>query len=167
MSTTHVGLGFDVHPFADNLSRSLVLGGVTIEGAGLAGHSDADAVVHAVADAVLGATGFPDLGELFPASDPQWKDASSIEMLRNVADRVATAGWWVINVDVVIAAEAPKLGPHVDAMATNVANALYEARRPMGGGVAVRVKPKRGEGLGFVGRTEGIATWAVALCEKG
>lgn len=167
MSTTHVGIGFDVHPFSDDAARPMVLGGVRLDPPGLSGHSDADVVAHAVADAVLGAAGLPDLGSLFPATDDRWKDAPSIGMLEDVAERIAHRGWWVINVDVVVAAEAPKLAPHVGAMSENVTRALYEARRPMGGGVAVNVKAKRGEGLGFVGRVEGIAAWAVALLEKG
>jgi 2-C-methyl-D-erythritol 2,4-cyclodiphosphate synthase len=158
-----VGLGFDVHPFADD--RELVLGGVAIPGRGLAGHSDADAVSHAVADALLGPVGLPDLGSLFPASDEQYAGASSIALLRDVAERVAGERWWVVNVDVVIAAEEPRLAPHLDAMVANVVDALEPARRPMGPGVHVSVKPKRGEGLGYVGRAEGIASWAVALLE--
>lgn len=167
MSTSRVGLGFDVHPFSDNPHRPLVLGGVVLDGPGLAGHSDADLVAHAVCDAILGATGHDDLGTLFPATDDQWRDATSMRFLEESARLVAAAGWWVINVDVVVAAEAPRLGPHVAAIAHNVAGALAVARRPMGEGVHVSVKPKRGEGLGFVGRVEGMAAWAVALLERG
>jgi 2-C-methyl-D-erythritol 2,4-cyclodiphosphate synthase len=162
---TRVGLGYDVHAFGGE--GPLVLGGVTIEGTGLVGHSDADAVTHAVADAVLGAAGLPDLGTLFSADDDQWLGASSIEMLREVAQRVRASGWWVGNVDVVVAAEVPKLAPHVDAMAENLIAALGVAAEPMGGGILVRVKPKRGEGIGAVGRSEGIAVWAVALLDRG
>lgn len=158
-----VGLGFDVHPFGG--SGPLVLGGVTLEGDGLVGHSDADVVAHAVADALLGPVGLPDLGTLFPASDEQHRDASSIELLREVGARVHAERWWVVNVDVVVAAEAPRLAPHLDAMKVNLAAALEAVRRPMGPGVHVSITPKRGEGLGFVGRTEGIAAWAVALLE--
>lgn len=159
-----VGLGFDVHPFGGE--GPLVLGGVEIEGPGLSGHSDADVLAHAVADAVLGPVGLPDLGELFPASDEQHRGASSIELLRDVAKRVGHERWWVENVDVVVAAEEPPLAPHLAAMQANLAAALDPARRPMGVGVHVSVKPKRGEGLGFVGRSEGIAVWAVALLER-
>jgi 2-C-methyl-D-erythritol 2,4-cyclodiphosphate synthase len=141
-----VGLGFDVHPFGG--SGPLVLGGVTLEGDGLVGHSDADVVAHAVADALLGPVGLPDLG-----------------LLREVGARVHAERWWVVNVDVVVAAEAPRLAPHLDAMKVNLAAALEAVRRPMGPGVHVSITPKRGEGLGFVGRTEGIAAWAVALLE--
>lgn len=157
-----VGLGYDVHPFGGD--GSLVLGGVVIEGPALSGHSDADAVAHAVADALLGPTGLPDLGTLFPASDPSLRDASSIGLLEQVAQRVAAEGWQVANVDVVVAAEVPRLGPWVDEMAANIARALSPARGE--DGVHVSVKPKRGEGLGFVGRSEGIAVWAVALLER-
>lgn len=164
MIHVRVGLGFDVHPFGGD--APLVLGGVTIEGQGLVGHSDADVVAHAISDALLGPVGLPDLGELFPASDDAYRDASSIGLLGEVAGMIAAERWWVANVDVVLAAEAPKLSPHVAAMAANVEAALAPARQPMGVGVQVTVKPKRGEGLGFVGRTEGIAAWAVALLEK-
>jgi 2-C-methyl-D-erythritol 2,4-cyclodiphosphate synthase len=165
MSRSRVGLGYDVHAFGGD--GALVLGGVTIDGTGLVGHSDADAVVHAVADAVLGAAGLPDLGTLFPADDDQWLGASSIELLRDVAQRVRAAGWWVGNVDVVVTAEEPRLAPHVDAMAENIATALRAAAEPMGDGIHVRVKPKRGEGIGAIGRSEGIAAWAVALLDRG
>src|SRR5664279_1856556 len=162
---TRVGLGYDVHPFGGD--GPLVLGGVVLEGRGLVGHSDADAVVHAVADAVLGAAGLPDLGTLFPSSDEQWRGASSIAMLRDVAARVRAAGWWVGNVDVVVAAGEPKLAPYVDAMAANLVAALAAAAEPMGDGIHARVKPKSGEGIGAVGRSEGIAVWAVALLDRG
>jgi 2-C-methyl-D-erythritol 2,4-cyclodiphosphate synthase len=161
-----VGLGYDVHPFGEE--GVLVIGGVIVpEGPSLSGHSDADVVAHAVADAVLGPAGLPDLGELFPATDPQYRGVSSIGLLREVAARVAHAGWWVVNVDVAVAAERPRLGPHTGAMAANVAAALESAREPMGPGIHVAVRPKRGEGLGFVGRAEGIQAWAVALLERG
>jgi 2-C-methyl-D-erythritol 2,4-cyclodiphosphate synthase len=159
-----VGMGFDVHPFGGD--GPLVLGGVTLDGDGLVGHSDADAIAHAVADSLLGPAGLPDLGALFPASDEQYRDASSIELLAEVARRVHTEQWWVVNVDVVVAAEQPRLAPHLDAMKTNLSAALEPVRRPTGPAVHVSVTPKRGEGLGFVGRTEGIAAWAVALLER-
>lgn len=158
-----VGMGFDVHPFGGD--GPLVLGGVTIDGAGLLGHSDADVVSHAVADSLLGPVGLPDLGSLFPATDEQHRGASSIELLRDVATRVQRERWWVVNVDVVVAAEQPRLAPELETMQANLIAALEPARRPMGPGVHVSITPKRGEGLGFVGRTEGIAAWAVALLE--
>jgi 2-C-methyl-D-erythritol 2,4-cyclodiphosphate synthase len=162
---TRVGLGYDVHAFGGD--GPLVLGGVVLEGRGLVGHSDADAVAHAVADAILGPVGLPDLGTLFPASDEQWRGVSSIELLRDVAQRVRAAGWWVGNVDVVVAAEEPRLALHIGAMAANLTDALRVAAEPLGDGVHVNVKPKRGEGIGAVGRSEGIAVWAVALLERG
>jgi 2-C-methyl-D-erythritol 2,4-cyclodiphosphate synthase len=158
-------MGYDVHAFGGD--GPLVLGGVVLEGMGLVGHSDADAVAHAVADAVLGGADLPDLGTLFPADDEQWRGASSIELLRDVAQRVHETGWWVGNVDVVVAAEQPRLAPHVDAMAANLVDALQAAAEPMGEGIRVRVKPKRGEGVGAIGRSEGIAVWAVALLDRG
>jgi 2-C-methyl-D-erythritol 2,4-cyclodiphosphate synthase len=150
-----VGLGYDVHAFASN--RKLVLGGVELDGEGLAGHSDADVVAHAVADALLGPAGLADLGALFPASDDRYRDASSLDLLRDVVARVSAAGWSVVNVDVVIAAERPHLAPHLAAIAANLSEVL--------GGGFVSAKPKRGEGIGMVGRGEGIACWAVALLE--
>ncbi len=160
LSTFRVGMGYDIHPFvtAADDERALVLGGVVLDGPGLAGHSDADAVCHVVADALLGPAGLPDLGSLFPASDDRYRGASSVELLRDVVGRVAEAGWSVGNVDVVIAAERPRLAPHLAAMARNLTEAL--------GGAFVSVTPKRGEGIGTVGRGEGIACWAVALVER-
>jgi 2-C-methyl-D-erythritol 2,4-cyclodiphosphate synthase len=160
-----VGLGFDVHPFG--AAPPLVLGGVMIPDAPrLAGHSDGDAVAHAVADALLGPAGLPDLGTLFPASDESLRDADSMAMLRDVVARIADDRWWIDNVDIVIAAETPKLAPHMAAMATNLTEALAAAREPMGTGIYVSVRPKRGEGLGAIGRSEGIAVWAVALLSR-
>jgi 2-C-methyl-D-erythritol 2,4-cyclodiphosphate synthase len=151
-----VGLGFDVHPFGGD--GPLVLGGVRIEGApGLAGHSDADVVAHAVADALLGAAGLPDLGTLFPASDDRYAGADSMTLLADVAGRLSAEGYEVGNVDVVIVAETPTLAPHLEEMSGRLA-------RVVGG--AVSVKPKRGEGLGAIGRAEGIAAMAVALLEE-
>jgi 2-C-methyl-D-erythritol 2,4-cyclodiphosphate synthase len=166
--TVRVGLGFDVHPFvADGDDRPLVLGGVTIEGAtGLAGHSDADVVAHAVADALLGAAGLPDLGTLYPASESEHAGASSLGFLEGIADRLVAGGWIVGNVDVVIAAERPRLAPHLAEMATRVAGALAAATGGPAGSCPVSVKPKRAEGLGAIGRAEGIAAWAVALLER-
>src|SRR5262245_43624589 len=157
-----VGLGFDVHRFG--AAPPLVLGGVTIDGAPrLVGHSDGDAVAHAVADALLGASGLPDLGTLFPASDDRYRDADSLALLHDVAERLAKAGWWVDNVDVVVAAETPQLAPHMDAMVERLVETLGPVRQPMGHGIGVSVKPKHAEGLGAIGRAEGIAVWAVAL----
>jgi 2-C-methyl-D-erythritol 2,4-cyclodiphosphate synthase len=165
MTRNRVGLGFDVHPFGD--APPLVLGGVSIADAPrLAGHSDGDAVAHAVADAILGPSGLPDLGTLFPATDEQYRDADSMRLLAEVARRVAHDGFWVENVDVTVAAETPALAPHVDAMVANLVVALAPLREPMGFGIAAAVRPKRGEGLGAIGRSEGIAVWAVALLAR-
>ena len=161
-----VGMGYDVHAFGTD--GALVIGGVTVpEAPSLVGHSDADVVAHAVADSLLGPTGLPDLGELFPASDPAYAGASSMGLLAEVATKVGAAGWWVANVDVVVAAERPRLGPHIGVMAANVVAALAPAQERMGPGIHVAIRPKHGEGLGFVGRSEGIAAWAVALLERG
>jgi 2-C-methyl-D-erythritol 2,4-cyclodiphosphate synthase len=160
-----IGLGYDVHPFGGD--GPLVLGGVTVEGPGLAGYSDADAVAHAVADSVLGPSGLPDLGTLYPASDDRFRGAVSMELLGDVVRKVKESGWWIGNVDVVIAAEHPPLAPHVDSMAANLTEVLRAAQEPLGPGVLVSVKPKRGEGIGAIGRGEGIAVWAIALLERG
>jgi 2-C-methyl-D-erythritol 2,4-cyclodiphosphate synthase len=153
-----VGIGYDVHPFGGD--RRLVLGGVTIGGRGLTGHSDADVVAHAVADALLGAAGLPDLGTLFPSADDRYQGADSMILLAEVGVRVREAGWQVANVDVVVAAEQPQLGPHLHMMADNLTLALR------GEPGSVSVKAKRAEGLGAIGRAEGIAAWAVALLER-
>jgi 2-C-methyl-D-erythritol 2,4-cyclodiphosphate synthase len=150
-----VGQGFDVHPFSDDPARPLVLGGVTFpEGPGLAGHSDADVVAHAVTDALLGAAGLGDIGQHFPDTDPAWAGADSIELLcRAVAD-VRAAGWQPQNVDCTVVLETPKLAAHRDAMSGRLSAAV---------GAPVTIKGKRAEGLGALGRGEGIACFAVAL----
>ena len=164
MSTTRIGQGFDVHPFGDG--GVLVLGGVELDGQGLFGHSDGDAVAHAVADALLGAAALPDLGSMFPATDERYRDASSIRLLREIAGRVSAAGWRLGNVDVVVAAERPTLAPHVRTMTHNLYNALVPLFPEPGAQSLVSVKPKRGEGLGSIGRGEGVAVWAVALLKR-
>jgi 2-C-methyl-D-erythritol 2,4-cyclodiphosphate synthase len=164
VSISRVGLGFDVHPFAAD--GVLVLGGVELEGPALAGHSDADAVAHAVADALLGAAGLPDLGTLFPAGDDRYRDASSIRLLRDVASQIAARRWKLGNVDVVVAAERPALAPHVRTITDNLYHALVPLFPEPGAQNLVSVKPKRGEGLGAIGRSEGIAVWAVALLDS-
>jgi 2-C-methyl-D-erythritol 2,4-cyclodiphosphate synthase len=159
--SSRVGLGFDVHPFG--AAPPLVLGGVQIaEAPRLAGHSDGDAVAHAVADALLGPCGLPDLGTLFPASDERLRDADSMGMLAHVVQRIVQGAWRVNNVDIVIAAETPRLAPYMSKMAANLAATLEPAAEPDEDGVFVSVRPKRGEGLGAIGRAEGIAVWAVA-----
>jgi len=152
-----VGQGFDVHRFADD-DRPLVLGGVRIAGErGLLGHSDADAVAHAVADALLGAAGLGDIGMHFPDTDPRWKGADSMMLLREVSSLVARDGWRVENVDVNVVCERPKIAPHRAAMQEHLAAAV---------GAPVSVKGRRAEGLGAIGRAEGIACLAVALLTK-
>ncbi|MEY4600702.1 MAG: 2-C-methyl-D-erythritol 2,4-cyclodiphosphate synthase [Actinomycetota bacterium] len=149
-----VGQGFDIHRFADD-DRPLVLGGVRIAGErGLHGHSDADAVAHAVSDALLGAAGLGDIGQHFPDTDPQWKGADSMMILREVVSKVHAAGWMVANVDVNVICERPKIAPHRTQMEQNLVDAV---------GAPVSVKGRRAEGLGSLGRVEGIACMAVAL----
>ncbi len=150
-----VGQGFDVHRFADDPARVLVLGGCVFEGVpGLAGHSDADAVAHACADALLGAAGIGDIGMLFPDTDDRWADADSIALLRHVRDRVVAAGWSVANVDCAVVCERPKLAPRRQEMQQRLSDAV---------GAPVSVKGNRAEGLGALGRSEGVACFASAL----
>lgn len=155
---TRVGQGFDIHRFSDDPARPLVLGGVVFDGSpGLHGHSDADAVAHAVTDALLGAAGLGDIGEHFPDTDPRWKGADSIELLRHAASLVRDAGWQVGNVDCSVVCEAPKLAPH---------RAEMQRRLSEAAGGPVTVKGRRAEGLGALGRREGIACWAVAVLQQ-
>ena len=152
-----VGQGFDVHPFSDDATRPLVLGGVVVEGAaGLAGHSDADALCHALADALLGAAGLGDLGRHFPDTDPQYAGADSTRLLADVVDRVAGAGFRPLNADCTVVAERPRLSPFVQAMTERLSGVL---------GAPVSVKATRGEGLGAIGRAEGVACLAVVLLD--
>ena len=158
MAVTRVGLGFAAHPFSDDPSRPLVLGGVHLPGdRGLAGHSDADVVAHAVADALLGACGLGDLGEHFPDTDPVWAGADSLAILSGVVSLVGDAGWSPGNVDCTVVLEAPKLSPHRAEMARILTGVV---------GADVGVKATRAEGLGAIGRGEGVACWAVALLER-
>ena len=150
-----VGQGFDVHPWSDESDRPLVLGGVVLPGErGLAGHSDADVVAHAVADALLGAAGLGDIGTHFPDTEARWRGADSISLLGHVATLVTAEGWSIGNVDTTVILEAPKLAPHKAAMEQRLADSL---------GAPVTVKAKRAEGLGSLGRGEGVACFAVAL----
>jgi 2-C-methyl-D-erythritol 2,4-cyclodiphosphate synthase len=145
------GIGIDTHRFADG--RPLILGGVEIPGArGLAGFSDADVLTHAIVDALLGAAGLGDIGELFPDTDELWRDADSMALLRDVLGRVEAAGWALAHVDATVVLERPKLAPHRDAIRESLASVLG----------SVNVKFTTGEKMGFVGREEGAAALAVA-----
>lgn len=155
-----IGHGFDVHAFAEG--RRLILGGVDVPCArGLAGHSDADVLAHALMDAALGAMRAGDIGKLFPDTDPAYEGADSLVLMRRVAELARERGYRILDVDCTVAAQAPKLAPHRGRMRENMAAAL---------GVpvdAVGVKATTTERLGFVGREEGIAAWAVALLDDG
>lgn len=152
---TRVGIGYDSHRFASG--RPLVLGGISIPHAqGLSGHSDADAVAHALADAMLGAVGLGDIGRLFPDTDPAHKDADSMSLLAEVGRRVRAQGWVLQQADITVVAEVPKLAPHASAMQARLADVLGADRS------AVSIKAKTNEGMGFIGRGEGIAVLAVA-----
>lgn len=151
--TPRVGLGFDIHPFSDDPSRRLVLGGVTLEGPGLAGHSDADAVSHAIADALLGAAGLGDIGDHFPDTDPAYAGVNSVELLARVVLSVSER-YEIGNVDVTVVLEEPKLAPYRAAMQERLSDVV---------GAPVSIKAKRAESLGAIGRREGVACMAVAL----
>jgi 2-C-methyl-D-erythritol 2,4-cyclodiphosphate synthase len=155
---TRVGIGYDSHRFV--AGRPLILGGVTIpHPQGLAGHSDADAVAHALTDAILGAAGAGDIGRLFPDTDPQWKDADSMELLRTAHELARGRGFTLAQADCTVITERPKLGPHLGAMAAALAARLGVDA------AAIGVKAKTNEGLGFIGRGEGLAVIAVAVLE--
>src|SRR4051812_3854477 len=152
-----VGLGFDVHVFSDDPARMLVLGGVPFTGErGLVGHSDADVVAHACADALLGACDLGDIGAHFPDTDERWRAANSIDLLSEVVRMIAARSWQPINVDCTVMCESPTLSAHRDEMRQRLSGAV---------GAPVSVKGTRPEGLGSLGRGEGIACWAVALVE--
>ena len=146
------GLGIDSHRFAPG--RRLILGGVEIPHTqGLDGHSDADVLAHAITDAILGAASMGDIGSHFPDTDPEFKDADSLVLLREIVRRVADAGWRVEHVDATVMLERPKLAPHREAMMARLTEAV---------GASVHVKATTGERMGFVGREEGVAAMAVA-----
>jgi 2-C-methyl-D-erythritol 2,4-cyclodiphosphate synthase len=158
-ASLRIGNGYDLHRLV--AGRPLILGGVTIPfEKGLQGHSDADAIAHAVTDAILGAAGAGDIGRHFPDTDPAWKGANSIDLLRRAAGLVRAAGYGVLNVDVVVIAQRPKIGPHVDGIRRNVAGALScDASQ-------ISVKGKTNEGVDSVGAGESIAVHAVALLAR-
>jgi 2-C-methyl-D-erythritol 2,4-cyclodiphosphate synthase len=154
--TLRIGLGYDSHRLVQG--RPLVLGGVTVPyTSGLAGHSDADALCHAITDAVLGAAALGDIGRHFPDADPRWRDADSLDLLRRAVTLVRDAGFRPVNVDAVVIADQPRLAPFVEEMQARLADALGIGAR------AVSVKGKTNEGMGETGRGEGIAVQAVAL----
>jgi 2-C-methyl-D-erythritol 2,4-cyclodiphosphate synthase len=155
---TRVGFGFDLHPLV--AGRLLVLGGVTVESdLGLAGHSDADVLSHAIGEALLGALALGDLGRHFPDTDPRYRGISSLTLLRHVRDLVSGRGGRLVNVDATVVAQAPKLAPLLPEMAKRLADTLGV------GADAVSVKAKSPEGLGLLGRREGIAAMAVVSVE--
>mgnify|MGYP000856144487 FL=1 len=150
-----VGIGYDVHRLKEG--RSLILGGVNIpHDTGLDGHSDADVLMHAICDAVLGAIGEGDIGTFFPPSDAQWKDAPSKIFLEKASQLISERGGRLVNVDAMLIAEAPKIGPHIAAMKDNIAAALGVEPKAIG------IKATTNETMGFVGRGEGMAAHAVA-----
>ena len=156
LASLKTGLGFDVHAFAEG--RTLLLGGVDIpQERGVLGHSDADVLAHAISDALLGAVRGGDIGKLFPDTDPAYKDADSLKLLAAVAEFVRSCGFEILDVDSVIAAQAPKLSPYRDAMRENLARAMGVAVESVG------VKATTTEWLGFEGREEGISARAVCL----
>ena len=156
MENLRIGHGFDVHPFV--IGRDLVLGGKKIDYRfGLAGHSDADVIVHAVIDSLLGAAGMGDIGQLFPDTESRYKNISSIVLLKEVKNKLNSRGIEIINIDLVVICQEPKISPHADEMKKNIAGALnIEVSR-------IGIKGKTTEGLGFTGRGEGIACSTVAL----
>lgn len=157
--TLRIGSGYDVHAFAPN--RPLVLGGVTIPyELGLSGHSDADALIHAVVDALLGAAALGDIGQHFPSNDPRWKDQPGSVFLTYTRDLLCQQGWSIGNIDATIVAERPKMLPHIPAMRAHMVEHLGLSLDQ------VSVKATTTDGLGFAGRREGIACYAVVLIER-
>lgn len=153
-----IGFGYDSHRFAEG--RKLVIGGVEIpHEKGLSGHSDADVLCHAITDAVLGALGGGDIGGCFPDTDPQWKDAVSTGLLRRVVEMAAMEGYGVSWVDSTVIAESPKLAPYIERMKQALSHAGIALR-------AINIKAKTNEGMGFIGRGEGIAAFAVCVLVK-
>ena len=159
MNDVRVGQGFDIHRFSDDPTRPLLLGGVAFDGSrGLQGHSDADAVAHAVADALLGAAGLGDIGALFPSGDERFRGASSVDLLREAYRQVLEAGWTLVNADCVLVGEKPKIAPYREEMRRRLSEAV--------GGGEVNVRATTTDQLGFTGRGEGLVAHAVALLES-
>ena len=156
-----VGIGYDSHRFAEGEGRKLVLGGVEIPyPRGLVGHSDADAVAHALTDAILGAAGLGDIGQMFPPTDPRWREADSLDLLKRAYLRVVEAGLSFVSADITVIIEQPKLARYLDDMRESLAGALVS------GFSTVSVKAKTNEGMGWIGKGEGVAVLAVALLEQ-
>ena len=154
-----VGQGFDVHALVEG--RALIIGGVHIPYThGLLGHSDADVLLHAMTDALLGAAGLGDIGRHFPDTDPRFRGANRRVLLSQAYQRVREAGWTIVNIDATVHAQAPKIGPHVAAMIANIAQDL--GLDPQ----AINIKAKTNEGLGHLGRLEGIAATVVAMIAR-
>lgn len=153
------GIGYDSHRFTD--TRPLILGGVTVPDApGLAGHSDGDAVLHALCDALLGAAAMGSIGQVFPDTDPTFAGADSARLLSTVVERLAADGYRVVNADVTVIAERPRIQPHAEAMRARIASLLGVPP------AAVSVKGKTNEGMGWIGRGEGLATQAIVLIDR-
>ena len=158
MNELRIGQGYDVHQLTEN--RALILGGVNIPWEkGLLGHSDADVLLHAIMDALLGAAAMGDIGALFPDTDPRYAGADSLELLKDVARRLREAGWRVVNIDSTIIAQRPRLAPYISQMRANISDALQiDVSR-------ISVKATTEEHLGFTGRGEGISAQAIALLQ--
>lgn len=155
-SQIRIGQGFDVHPYTDDLSRPLILAGVRFDGEpGLRGHSDADVIAHACVDALLGAAGLGDIGNMFPDTDQQWAGSDSVAMLAEAAKRVAGAGWSIVNLDCTVVLDRPAIAPHRPAMTENLARVM---------GAPVSIKAKRTEGV--AGLAGGVQCHAVALLQR-
>lgn len=153
-----IGLGYDVHRLTDN--RDLILGGVKLDHhKGLAGHSDADVLLHAIMDSLLGPTGLGDIGQIFPDSDQKYKDISSLKLLKKVKDKLDENNVIITNIDCVIMAERPKIAPYIDKMQKNIASILEIKESD------ITIKATTTEKLGFVGREEGIAAQAITLIQ--
>lgn len=157
--TIRVGNGYDVHAFVPD--RPLILGGVTIPfEVGLSGHSDADTVIHAIVDALLGAAALGDIGSYFPSQDLRWKDQPGAVFLDHTYDLLTQQRWQISNIDATIIAERPRMAPHIQAMRTHIAQHLHLEIEQ------ISIKATTTDGLGFTGRHEGIACYAVALIER-
>jgi 2-C-methyl-D-erythritol 2,4-cyclodiphosphate synthase len=162
MAAMRIGNGYDAHAFAPaEAGRSLILGGVDIpHERGLAGHSDADVLIHALVDALVGAAALGDIGTYFPSSDERWHDAPSTDFLTHTVELLRGRGWRIVNVDATVVAERPRMSPYIAAMRGHLARAMGVAEGQ------VSVKGKTTDGLGFTGRQEGVACYAVALIEQ-